>query len=361
MKFISAINKKTVSILLGIGLGALAFAYNPPVQGENLASFINPNQMTIGNSTAGGPLLTITPSSVFVNPALGSYQNRITFDFGYTGIITSDQSVPYEQAFGTGILIPTDWCNITTEIFGIFADSEKMQLGNTLNFKGTLSKEVMENLSIGVGIGTGYFWGYNTDWNLVLDIGAVYKWGELGPMKNFRIGASILNLGKVYNNNYTMGIKRRNDGSEWSTFPSFMTVKAGAAAEFVNTQNFTLGLSVDVSTMFFSNIVFDAGVQMNIYDIVYINSGWQFDIQAAAMGYQNWIPIIGIAFKFGLDTSFTNKKNWSKSDMSVASAWKQVAGDVNAISLGAVVNLGQQDRSAPVITIDLDFDDEDEE
>ena len=76
-------SKKCICVLIGIGISVAAFAYNPPCQGENLTGFINPHQMTAGFSTAGGPLLTITPSSVMVNPALGSYQNRVTLVWLY--------------------------------------------------------------------------------------------------------------------------------------------------------------------------------------------------------------------------------------------------------------------------------------
>lgn len=360
MSLKSALTKKAVCILMGIGISASAFAYNPPVQGDNFTSFINPHQMTAGFSTAGGPLFKVTPSNVMVNPAIGAYQNRPVIDFGYTGIITGDDSAPYSQSFGTGVLIPTDWCNITSEFFGVFAESDRMQLGNSVNLKTTVSKEVAENLSIGVGLGGGYLWGFNQDWNLVLDVGAVYKWGELGPMKNFRLGASVLNIGKVYSNSYTKGIWGRNDGRDWTTFPGFMTVKAGAAAEFVNTEKFTLGLSLDVSTQFFQNVVFDAGVQMLIANFIEINSSWQFDTQACAAGYQSWLPTLAITFKSGLDTSFTKNQKWTKSDIEVGAAWKNVTDNVNAISAGTVITLGQQDRVAPTITIDVDFDDDED-
>ena len=155
-----------------------------------------------------------------------------------------------------------------------------------------------------------------------------------------------------------MGIAGRNDGSDWTSYPGFSTIKAGAAAEFVNTDKFTLGLSLDVTTPFFQNLIFDAGVQMLICNFVVVNSSWQFDTAACIHGYQSWMPTVGIAFKFGLDTSFTNKDNWKKSDLEIGSAWKNVSGNVNAVSLGATVNMGQPDRKAPEIKIDVDFEEE---
>lgn len=337
----------------GVSFGA--FAYNPPVQGENFTGFINPFQIVSGASSAGGPLFTVTPSSVLANPALGAYQDRVSLDAGYTGIITGDSSHPYSQAFGTGVLIPTKWCNMSGELFGNFSLTDRMQFGNSFNLKSTVSKEVAENFSVGVGVGGGYLWGAGTDWTLTLDIGAMYRWGTLGPMNNFRIGASVLNIGKVYNRTNTAGLHRIN-GSDWTTYPGFMTLKVGAAAEFVNKPQFVLGLSLDVTTPFFQNVLIDAGVQMKIFKFITLSSGWQFNAQECAVGRQSWIPSVGLSFTFALDTSFIKKSGWAKSDMEAGAAWRNLYGNMNAISAGAVINLGQPDRTAPEIQINADFE-----
>lgn len=356
MKLCGKLLKNLICLNFVLSFTANIFAYNPPAQGENMNLYLNANQMTSGFSVAGGPLLNINPSSVLVNPALGAYQNRITLDFGYSGIITCDKDNPYSQAISTGILVPTKWCNLSGEIFGIFSDSERIHWGNSINLKMTASKEIAENFSVGIGLGTGYLWGMDNDWNLVCDLGAVYKWGELGPMKNFRIGASVLNIGKVYNDNYAVGINGVNDKSQWTTFPGFLTMKAGAAAEFINHENFVLGLSFDVSSPCFQNLIFDAGVKIKIIDCINISSGWQFDVQACANEVQTWVPSIGISVKFNLDTGFTNKEKWQTSELEVSTAWKNIYDNVNAFSVGAIVNVGQPDVAAPTISIDADVE-----
>lgn len=353
--------KKILSFIAGVALAAPIFAYNPPVQGENFTGFINPQQLTVGNSAAGGPLFNISPSSVTVNPALGAYQNRVSLDLGYTAILTGDSSNPYGHSFGTGILVPTKYFNMSAEFFAAGIDSYKMQFADSVNLKTTFSKEVAENFAIGIGIGGGYLWGAGYDWSLTADVGAVYKWGELGPMRNFRLAASALNIGKVYNKADVYGIFGDHSNSrDWASFPGFLTLRAGAAAEFVNTKEFVLGLSLDVTTPFFQNLIFDAGVQMKIIDMIYISSNWQFDMAACTQGKMSWIPTVGLTFKFSFDSSFTNKEDWQKSDMQVGAAWKNVYNNVNAISAGTIINLGQPDKKAPVINIDDDIMEEEE-
>ena len=87
-----------------------------------------------------------------------------------------------------------------------------------------------------------------------------------------------------------------------------------------------------------------------------LSSSWQFDTQAFFTGTQSWLPTVGLSFTFSLDTSFTKNKNWTKSDMEVGTAWKNVYGNVNAISVGTIVNLGQPDRKAPEVKINADFE-----
>lgn len=353
--------KKILSIIAAAVVAAPIFAYNPPVQGDNFTGFINPQQLTVGNSVAGGPLFNISPSSVIVNPALGAYQDRVSLDLGYTAIFTGDSSNSYGHSFGTGILVPTKYFNVSGEFFASGISSYKMHFADSVNLKTAVSKEVAENLAIGVGISGGYLWGAGTDWNLTADVGAVYKWGELGPMRNFRLAASVLNLGKVYNKANVYGIfGSHDDDRDWSSFPAFSMVKAGAAAEFINTKQFVLGLSLDVSTPLFQNIIIDTGVQMKIMDVFFISSNWQFDLAACTQGKMSWLPTVGLTFKFSFDSSFTNKEDWQKSDMQASAAWKNIYDNVNAVSAGVIINLGQPDKKAPVIKIDDDVMEEEE-
>ena len=123
-----------------------------------------------------------------------------------------------------------------------------------------------------------------------------------------------------------------------------------------NHENFVLGLSFDVSSPCFQNLIFDAGVKIKIIDCINISSGWQFDVQACANEVQTWVPSIGISVKFNLDTGFTNKEKWQTSELEVSTAWKNIYDNVNAFSVGAIVNVGQPDVAAPTISIDADVE-----
>ena len=87
-------------------------------------------------------------------------------------------------------------------------------------------------------------------------------------------------------------------------------VKVSATSANVGCGFDVLGLSFDVSSPCFQNLIFDAGVKIKIIDCINISSGWQFDVQACANEVQTWVPSIGISVKFNLDTGFTNKEKY---------------------------------------------------
>ncbi len=327
-----------------------AAAYNPPVQGENLFYLSHPELLTSGNSVAGGGLESIIPASGTINPALIGLEERVSLDLGYTGMINglseSRGNKKYAQAFGTGILIPTDWANIGAEIQGVFSEFYNMPLGNSIHLKTFAAKQFMDKLYIGVGVGFGYEMEFHKDWALTADIGALYNFGDLGFLKNFRIAASANNLGKTIN---------FGADNAWQGYPSAFTFRGGAAAELIQSEKFVLGLSLDVTTPLFVNLIFDSGIQMRICDFVQINSSWEWNAEEAWDGHNSWIPTIGVIFKFNIGmgkSDFVRKNDWSKSELCPSAAWKNVDGDINMIGLGAVLRLGQKDRSGPDIEME---------
>ena len=359
--------KKSFLTLIAAALCAVgAFAYNPPLQGENFFYLSHPEMLTGGNSTAGGGILSVIPASGTLNPALIGMEERVTLDLGYTAMLnckpkdgfTGELTINgqrywannygaskllYSQAFGTGIIIPTDWANFGGELEFIL-DEKCMGLGNSFNLKAFASKQVIEKLFIGVGLDFGYEWNLQKDWMLTADVGAVYNFGDLGFLHNFRVAASALNMGKTYGTSW-----------DWMGYPAMFTVKAGAAAELLHTDKFVLGLSLDVTTPLFVNCIFDSGLQFRICDFVQINTSWQFNMKEFFDGNNSWLPTLGVVFKIPIGmgkSEFVKKNDWSKSELCPSLGWKNVNWDINLISAGAVLRLGELDDSGPDIEIE---------
>ncbi len=323
---------------------AAVFAYEMPTQGENLFYLSHPELLTEGLSAAGGGIQSVFAANGAINPAVVGLEERVTLDLGYTSMFNSRYSkVGYSQAFGTGIIVPTDWANFGGEMQFVL-DEECMGLGDSFHMKTFASKQIIQNLYIGAGLGFGYEWKRLDDWMLTLDAGAVYNFGDVAFLKNFRVGASTLNMGK------TLGTSGR-----WHGMPSMFTFRAGAAAELVHTDKMVLGLSFDVTTPLFMNLILDSGIQIRICDFVQINSSWQFNAYEASHDRNSWLPTLGVVFKFNIgmgSSDFVKKHDWTKSELCPSFAWKNVDWDVNMIGAGAVLRLGQLDDSGPDIQME---------
>ncbi len=347
--------KKIITFIVSAFTLASLFAYNPPVQGENLLGFTNPEIITGGSSTAGGGLRSITPSSVtMLNPALADMEDRVALDIGYAALLNNasrESSMPYGQAFGTGILIPNAWCTVAGEVAGVSAPFHDFNLGNSINLNTAVSKQVAEKIFIGAGVGGGYHFDHDTDWALYANVGAVFALGDAAFLHDIRFGASVLNLGKVYNQLHCVGANGKMADKGFDGFPYFSTIRTGAAAKLIDHENFKLGLSFDVTTPLFQNLIFDSGIQIEFLKFITLTSSWEYNVYETVQSAASWFPTVGVVFKFQIGTGFMKKDDWSKSDICPSAAWKNVNGTTNVISAGAVVRLGQPDENAPDIEI----------
>ena len=344
------------SIVTGIVMGFLltvVHAYNPPVNGESFFELSSPRQLTNAGSSAGGPLFYANPESIIVNPALTALEQRVDLNLAYTALFSSNplDSNSYGNAFQMGILIPTKWAVFTGYMNGTMVPYADMNLGNSINLKGGIAKEITDSLNVGMSLNSGIFWGANTDWEVSANLGFIYNWGNLGFMKNFRYSAALLNLGKTFTNTTLPGI---NPEKATGFFPMIGTLKAGAAASLLENDVIKIGTSADLTFPLFLNAILDVGFQFAVKDMLYISVSDKFNLRELINGHVNVIPSVGLTFRFTFDVKnneYLEKNGWSQSEMSTSVAWKQLYKNINAASAGVDINLGLKDETPPVILI----------
>lgn len=329
-----------------------AFAYNPQSGGQELFSLASPVQLTSSHSAAGSAIFSACSDSIVQNPALPSAEERIQLDAGYSMLISSaDDSSPFGSAIQLGMLVPTKMFTVSGVLNGVFCTPEEMNLGKSFNLKAGLSKKISEKLSIGMNLSTGFFWGAESDWALGADLGTLYELGNLAFMKDFKIGASLLNLGKYYTQTTIKGI---DNSSYADCFPSVFTVKAGASAILFDVKGFKGGASFDLTIPTFQNLIIDFGMQFSIKEKIFINVAEKVDIRESANGYGDFMPAIGAFFKFNFTTNkneYLKKHRWDTSEVVAGAAWQQKYSTVQVISGGVNLRLGQKDVQPPVIEI----------
>lgn len=365
------------SVLAFTLMGASLFAYNPPAGGQNVLRLTSPWLITGANSAAGGALFGITPASIINNPALTAWEQRNTLDLGATFFINSNTDNPFEgmthenesfegnkigEAFQAALLIPSRWCVSTFLFQGVWTKAFDMPIGDSVNATAGFSKDITDQVSVGMTANFGYLYGdtVKADWTASAAFGAYYNHGDISFMKNVRFGASLSNLGKMYSKE-ALGIKsakaiRDNEPEnieDASMWPGIATLRTGVAATMLETDIMNLGLSLDFAFPAFQNFVTDLGLQLQFWDMIKVYSSWEFDVREFANDSKNLLPSIGVSFRFRFtqNGAYMSKHGWEESDMTVSGAWKQMYKNVNAVSAGAILNLGLTDTKAPEITL----------
>ncbi len=333
----------TAAVLSAFVSGAVFAEYNTRPGSQNLLRFSEPQLLTGAASSAGGAIFDVTPASIVNNPAVTAYEQRIVADLAGTVLIDTDST---GFAGHAGLLIPTRWGVASFLVQGIFADLDHMCLGNGMNFDASFSKDVTDQLSVGMSANFGFTsWKSETDWKLGADMGAFYNFGDLGPFKSVRFGGSLLNLGKMYSTKYV------GTSYDW---PGIATPKAGVAGSFLKQENFEIGASADFSSPSFQNFVIDAGLQILINKIIKVSTAWEYDVKEFGDDARNVMPSIGLSVKFRFNSregSMLANRGWAESDMTVSGAWQQMYEDINAVSGGVILKLGLEDTTPPKIIL----------
>lgn len=336
---------------------SVIFAYNPPISGESLDRLVSPTQLTYASSSAGGGIFTAGPDAIVFNPALIASEQRITLDASYTAIFSSNGGANiFGSAFQTGILIPWKYFAVSGVVKGVFLPLDKIDVGNTLSTNIGIAKEVSERLSVGLGIAGGLYWGYGSDWSLSGNIGAMYRIPRVGFMKDFRIGVSVLNLGKNYTSTNLIGIDGKNTSD---IFPMLGTTHVGAAALLFANDYIKGGASFELITPGFQNLIVAAGFHFAVNDALYLRIAEEINIREAVAladrgAYGNFMPAISLGYRLTFKTKnneYMKRNGWGESDITVNAGWQQLYETVHAVSGNVKFNLGLADTDPPEIEL----------
>lgn len=328
-------------------------AYNPPVGSEDMCLLSSPKALSGMETTAGGALFSVGPESIAVNPALPAKEQRVDLNAAYTFLYSSVDTNMSQvgSAFQGAIQIPNKLFVFSGYMNGTLIPFNEMQLGNSINGKVGLAKEITDKLSVGLSLSGGYTWSYGKDWALGGNLGFYFKQGDLGFIKDFRYGASVLNLGKNFQNQIAATLSKDSD---ISAYPTLATVKLGMAGSVLKTDVVNVGLAFDFTTPCFQNLIIDFNTQVSVKDMLVVSLAEKVNLKEAINGYSSFVPSVGVIFTFSFDVKnnqYLESNGWSQSEMTVGAAYKNLYGTVNAGSVGVDINLGMKDTEAPEINI----------
>ena len=334
------------ALLCAFQVHVFLFAYNPPAGGEAAYTFFSPDVLGGQISVTGGPLDSSVPAAAAINPAVSGDEQRLILDCSYALLSGFGIEKGSKGHISTiGILYPARWGVITTNAHLFHSTFESLPWGAAASFRFSYAKELTDRFSL--GIGTYNFFGMGSGFGF--DLGGLYKLGNIFFLKDTKIGASLTTIGKPYNANLG-GIKGKDDTSG---FPGAVTPRVGFAATFISTSPFKLGMHTDLSFPTFQNIVFDAGLHMQFFNMLTLKTGWSFNAAEAQQRSQSYIPSFGLAFTINMNADkSTAARPWEQRDISMQFAAKPFYRDIWAFGTGLHARIGGKDTQPPSITLD---------
>jgi hypothetical protein len=305
----------------------------------------HPKFVITANSAAGGPLFSEGSYALNMNPALTAGLQFPAMDLGYTGLQQLEGiSSGHGSTFHLGGSFPTRWGVLSGSAYGIFVNLGEMNLGDAGLFRLGFSRDVTENLYLGLLVGYGYLAVESlSDYHVAADLGAWYRIKQLAFLKNLRFAVVLQNLGKPFNFPSVMN------------FPPMLTPKVGVAASLLELNKFSIGVSADIMFPSFIDFALNTGVQIMIANFVTISGGWDFDAREATLpGATLHLPYVALGVRFKVDTSGINRmsrRGYTNMMLDLDAVWQRRQGSVNLVSAGAAAVFGVRDITPPAINI----------
>ncbi len=346
-------HKRPARILAGIVavllISGLAFAYNPPLGGDSAIALFSPELLGGNASAAGGAFGPALPGELLVNPALSAGEQRIALDASYAAIISAGDQSGLGHVINFGALYPTRWGVLSGSFHFVTSPFDSLPLGTAGFLHAGFAKDLTDSLYMGVGL----LGGVGEGWGLTGDIGLLYLAGDLGAVRDVRFGLAVTGLGRSFTPD-TWGI----NGGNPTGYPSAFTPRLGVAATLVDVNGFKLGASTDLSLPTFQNVVFDAGLEALIKDIVTVRTGWTYNMKESSEDAQTYIPSFGIGINLKLDSTgkdtFLARNGWAQSEVTPSFGVKPLYKDLYAVGGGINARLGVKDNKAPNISFDYE-------
>ena len=134
-------------------VAAPAAAYNPPAGGELAADLASPLTLGGGALAAGGPLGSVLPAELLVNPALSAGEQRYLIDLSYAGLYGAGNESGYGNIVNLGTVIPTAFAVFGASFNFIHSPFDSiLPLGTSFGHNFSVSKDLTERLYGGVGL-----------------------------------------------------------------------------------------------------------------------------------------------------------------------------------------------------------------
>ena len=289
------------------------------------------------------------------NPASTAVEELPGLEFSYTGI--ADMSTGSPQGWGSAaqadFALPKAFgvWNGAVRLFSAPGAMASMPMGTFVTVGGGFSKKISSRLSVGASASLAMGGNGSFGWGAWIDLGAVRELGDLGFLKNTRLGFVVSGLGKEFN--YQTPPAGIAVGSLPATgFPPAFTPGIGFSADLLNEYDLRMRASVDLRAPSFSDIEAETSLAFSFRNIVSLRLAMAtslYDIQQKS-GRSVW-PSLTLSGRIPLEKK--SATNAGISSVMPAFGLMPLYDSLDAFSLGARIALGQADKSPPTVKAQL--------
>ena len=344
--------RRFCAILLSALAVVAAGAYDPPAGAFHLPSLFSPWGLATAPTVTGGG----APWASRMNPSAGGANQLAIAELAYTGISDFGAGAQgWGSAVGIGFSLPKPYGVIggSARFFSQAPGMTEMPLGTFGEVKANFAKDLYRDLYAGAAVGIAMGGNGGFGWGLGLDLGITHFPGDLGPLKDFRWGVALTDIGKSYSTPQPAAGSFGTSPS--SGYPSGFTLGAGGRGYLVRDYNWNLDVAADLRVPAFQDLSLGFSSGLSFRDLGTLRAGWTLGLRDLIAGTgRSLIPSIGISGNIPLDGGIRLfGTDYRDARVSVAGAVAPLQKSLVGAGLGASLEFGLKDRSAPVVTATL--------
>lgn len=328
--------------VLFLALGS-AFGYDPAKGAIFLPSVYSPWGLSSAFTVTGldGPWATL------MNPAAQAGSQLYTVQASYTGLTDFGAGT---QGFGSAgsvafsSPVPFGVWGASAQVFSAPATMSSMPLGSFGTFNVNFSKALLPDLYLGTAVHVSLGSNNNVSaWGLGADLGAIRLLGDVGGLKDARVGLALLNMGKGYMSSpYPSGML----GGASSAYPATFTLGLGARGYLVETYNWNIDAGMDLWTPSFADLNGSISLGLEYRQVLTLRLGWSAGLKdLQANSGRSILPTLGLSGRIPLSNA--------ASSASLSATAAPLYDSLYGISAGANISFGKVDKNPPVIKVSL--------
>ena len=324
--------------------------YDPPNGADDVYELTSPLFLGGGFSVTSDE----SPTGNLMNPAVSGLKQRVTLDASYIGLTGFGSSSEGEgwqgHAANLGATIPSRVGVFSGLVHFLGSDLDAMDLGSSFLAHASFSKDIYDDILVGTGLNFRVGGDASIDTGFTADLGVLHAPGNLGFLKDFRWGVSLLGIGFPH-----------EPVEDASGVPSIFTPAVGTEFTVLSTEDIDLSVRNSVTGPTFQNVRANLGFTLDIVDRVSLFSNVRADLrQITDDGFdrRSFIPSFGISVNFSTDfaenDSFISERGWNESELRSRVGAAPMYDGVWAFGAGVNAPLGVVDEEAPVISIEYE-------